>query len=177
MVALEFSKSCGIFHFFRATYWKRNQKRPSAVKFLKKDGTYLKTYAARSTKSCCAARSTVEPDCLCGESLACHSAGNEVVLNLKMQSVAHIGGGACSPGQKACCRGLPANWERPTYKPTGQGVGHTYFKGKGSRTYIPHLHQPNENRAQTVGPKRNSTVETPSFLRERVKEYMKKCAG
>ena len=61
--------------------------------------------------------------------------------------------------RKACCRVLPTNWERPTYQ----------LKGEGGRTYIPKRQQNDVNRAQTVGPKRNSTVGTPADLGERVK--------
>ena len=118
---------------------KGNRKIPSKLgrKILwKKARKYKKRYLLETRnpfKESCAARSTVAPACLCGESLACHSAGNNIeVTKLKpnKESVAHIGRVAYSQGQKACCRGLPGNWERPTYQPTGKGVGHTYLRGR-----------------------------------------------
>ena len=52
----------------------------------------------------------------------------------RWKSVAHIGGGAYSPGRKACCGVRPTYLERPTYQPKGEEchtLVHTYLGGRG----------------------------------------------
>ena len=85
--------------FFRATGLKGTSEKPKQAwpHFFcwKKAGTNKKRTllkARNSLKESCAARSTVEPACLCGEISACHSAGNDtncyyMYLHLKRRDV------------------------------------------------------------------------------------------